>query len=64
MIDKGIIINTSSITACDGGRGQTAYAASKGAIIEMTRPLTKELGSRNIRVCAIASGAFDIMSMT
>ncbi|CAF1057679.1 unnamed protein product [Adineta steineri] len=59
MINNGVIINTSSVAAFEGRRGQTAYAASKGAIIEMTQPLAKELTSMNIRVCAIVPGAFD-----
>jgi len=59
MINNGIIINTSSVAAFEGRRGQTAYAASKGAIAEMTQALAEELAPMNIRVCAIIPGAFD-----
>ncbi|CAF2547742.1 unnamed protein product [Rotaria sp. Silwood2] len=51
-----IDVNTS---AFEGRRGQTGYAASQGAIAEMTRPLAEELALMNIRVCAIIPGAFD-----
>ncbi|WP_454743002.1 SDR family NAD(P)-dependent oxidoreductase [Cupriavidus necator] len=37
--ERGVIINTASIAAFDGQVGQTAYAASKGAIVAMTLPL-------------------------
>ncbi|CAF4776985.1 unnamed protein product [Rotaria sp. Silwood1] len=59
MINNGVIINTSSVAAFEGRRGQTAYAASKGAIAEMTRPLAEALAPMNIRVCSIVPGAFD-----
>jgi 3-hydroxyacyl-CoA dehydrogenase/3-hydroxy-2-methylbutyryl-CoA dehydrogenase len=59
MINNGVIINVSSVAAFEGRRGQTAYAASKGAIAEMTRPLAEELAPMNIRVCGITPGAFD-----
>jgi 3-hydroxyacyl-CoA dehydrogenase/3-hydroxy-2-methylbutyryl-CoA dehydrogenase len=59
MINHGVIINTSSVAAFEGRRGQIAYAASKGAIAEMTRPLAEALAPMNIRVCAIVPGAFD-----
>jgi 3-oxoacyl-[acyl-carrier protein] reductase len=39
-----------------GGRGQTNYAASKGAINAFTRSLAVELAPRNITVNAVAPG--------
>ena len=53
---KGSIINISSNAAeeCDAGR--SAYASSKAALIAFTKVLSKELGSFNIRVNAIAPG--------
>jgi len=53
---KGSIINISSNAAeeCDAGR--LAYASSKSALIAFTKVLSKELGSFNIRVNAIAPG--------
>lgn len=53
---SGSIINISSIVGLFGNAGQCNYAASKGAIIAFTKALSKELGSRNIRVNGIAPG--------
>ncbi len=52
----GKIINMASIIGLIGNIGQVNYAASKGAIIAMTKAAAKELGSRNIQVNAIAPG--------
>ena len=56
--EKGVIINTASIAAFDGQKGQAAYAASKAGIVGMTLPLARDLASQGIRVCAIAPGIF------
>ena len=42
-----------------GGRGQTNYAASKGAINALTRALAVELAPRKIAVNAVAPGVID-----
>ncbi|WP_458461278.1 SDR family NAD(P)-dependent oxidoreductase [Paenibacillus sp.] len=55
----GKILNTSSISALNGNFGQANYAASKNAIIGMTRVLGKELGKYNINVNAILPGSID-----
>ncbi|WP_442878272.1 3-oxoacyl-[acyl-carrier-protein] reductase [Anaerorhabdus sp.] len=52
----GKIINIASVIGLIGNVGQVNYAASKGAIIAMTKASAKELGSRNIQVNAIAPG--------
>lgn len=57
--EKAIIINTASIAAYDGQIGQTAYAASKGAITSMTLPAARELAFFGIRVMTIAPGPFE-----
>jgi len=53
---RGVIINTASVAAFDGQRGQAAYSASKGAIAGMTLPIARDLASIGIRVVAIAPG--------
>jgi len=52
----GVIINMSSIVGVTGNAGQSNYAASKAGILGFTKSLAKEMGSRNIRVNAIAPG--------
>jgi len=56
--DRGVIVNTASIAAFDGQKGQVAYAASKAGVAGMTLPLARDLASRSIRVCTIAPGIF------
>ena len=55
----GKIINLSSVAGEKGGRGQTNYAASKGAINAFTRSLAVELATRNITVNAVAPGVIE-----
>jgi 2-deoxy-D-gluconate 3-dehydrogenase len=54
----GCIINIASIEAMhSSGDGMSAYAASKGAVLSLTRSLAHELGKHDIRVNAIAPGS-------
>lgn len=53
---KGVIVNTASVAAFDGQRGQAAYSASKGAIVGMTLPIARDLAAAGIRVATIAPG--------
>ncbi|MFU1476915.1 SDR family oxidoreductase [Roseovarius sp. C7] len=55
---RGVIINTASIAAYDGQKGQAAYAASKGGIVGLTLPMARDLTREGIRVMAIAPGIF------
>lgn len=55
----GRIVNLSSVSATKGGRGQTNYAASKGAVEAFTRSLATEVGRRGIRVNAVAPGVIE-----
>ena len=59
MQRAGTIINLSSVAGEKGGRGQTNYAASKGAVNAFTRALAVELAPRKIRVNAVAPGVID-----
>ncbi len=54
--NAGTILNISSIIGRRGYSGLAAYSATKAALDAMTRALARELGSRNIRVNAIAPG--------
>lgn len=54
--ERGVIINTASISAFEGQIGQTAYSASKAGIVGLTLPAARELASVGIRVNAIAPG--------
>lgn len=57
--ERGVIVNTASVAAFDGQIGQTAYAASKGAVVAMTLPLARELAREAIRVMTIAPGIME-----
>ena len=61
MISKraGRIVNLSSVAGDKGGRGQTNYAASKGAINAFTRALAVELAPRKINVNGVAPGVIE-----
>jgi 3-oxoacyl-[acyl-carrier protein] reductase len=55
----GRIINVSSAAGTKGGRGQSNYAASKGAVEAMSRSLAVELAKRNITVNCVAPGVIE-----
>ncbi|MFQ6548931.1 SDR family NAD(P)-dependent oxidoreductase [Aestuariibius sp. 2305UL40-4] len=54
----GVIVNTASIAAFDGQKGQAAYAASKAGIAGLSLPMARDLARSKIRVMAIAPGIF------
>jgi len=56
---SGRIVNIGSVAGEKGGRGQTNYAASKGAINAFTRSLAAELASRRITVNCVAPGVIE-----
>jgi 3-oxoacyl-[acyl-carrier protein] reductase len=55
----GRVVLLSSIVGEMGNAGQTAYAATKAALLGVTKSLAREYASRNITVNAIAPGFID-----
>ena len=58
----GSIINISSVHGIQGGEVNTVYAATKGGIIGVTKALSAELSTFNIRTNTISPGAIDVSS--
>jgi len=58
-VQKGKIINISSVWGVTGASCEVAYSATKGGINAFTKALAKELAPSNIQVNAIACGAID-----
>lgn len=56
MKEGSAIINTASVVAYRGSPNLLDYAATKGAIVALTRSLARNLASRKIRVNAVAPG--------
>ncbi len=55
----GRIVNMSSAVAIRGNAGQTAYAASKTALVGLTKALAREVGVKGITVNAVCPGLVD-----
>jgi NAD(P)-dependent dehydrogenase (short-subunit alcohol dehydrogenase family) len=53
---KGVVINTTSVTAYRGTEHLLDYASTKGAIVAFTRSLAKNLAKAGIRVNGVAPG--------
>ena len=56
---KGCIVNISSMWGIAGGSCESAYSASKGAIIAFTKAVAKEVGPSGIRVNCVAPGVIE-----
>ncbi len=61
MIERrgGVIVNVSSVAASHPARGQSVYAATKGALESFTRALANEYGRKAIRVHCVRPGPID-----
>jgi len=56
---RGAIVNVSSVHALATSRNIAAYAASKGALLALTRAMALEFGADGVRVNAVLPGAVD-----
>ena len=54
---KGAIVNTASISGIAGEFNMVAYAAAKGAVINLTKAMACDYGTRGIRVNSVSPGA-------
>ena len=57
--EKGVVISTASGAAFEGQIGQSAYSASKAAVVGMTLPIAREFAEYGIRIMTIAPGLFE-----
>jgi NAD(P)-dependent dehydrogenase (short-subunit alcohol dehydrogenase family) len=57
--ERGVVINVSSVNACDGPAGTVAYTAAKAGVEGMTLVIARDLAIRGIRCCTIVPGNFE-----
>jgi NAD(P)-dependent dehydrogenase (short-subunit alcohol dehydrogenase family) len=57
--ETSAIVNMASISGLVGLASQTAYCATKGAIVQITRQLAVEFAPQGVRVNAVAPGAIE-----
>jgi NAD(P)-dependent dehydrogenase (short-subunit alcohol dehydrogenase family) len=57
--EGGVIVNTASLAGLQGPPNMAAYAASKFAVVGLTKTAAKDLAPHGIRVCAVAPGLLE-----
>ena len=57
--ERGLIVNVASVSGLEGQTGQAAYTASKGALVQLTLQLARDLAIHGIRVMTVAPGIMD-----
>jgi NAD(P)-dependent dehydrogenase (short-subunit alcohol dehydrogenase family) len=55
----GCIVNNASYFGLVGGRGAAAYAASKGAVVLLTKSMALDHARHNIRINSVCAGSVD-----
>jgi meso-butanediol dehydrogenase/(S,S)-butanediol dehydrogenase/diacetyl reductase len=55
----GSIVNLASVEGIEGGQAQTAYNASKGGVVLLTRSMAVDYGSHNVRVNCLCPGMIE-----
>ena len=53
---SGALVNMGSVSAWRPARGQSSYAASKGAVVSFTKALAVEVARKNVRVNCVLPG--------
>lgn len=56
---RGSVVNLGSIMSVSAGPGLAAYAASKGAVLQLTKALAHDLAPDGVRVNAVAPGVIE-----
>jgi NAD(P)-dependent dehydrogenase (short-subunit alcohol dehydrogenase family) len=58
-VGGGSIVNVASVGALVGVENATAYAASKGGVVQLTKSIALDFGKRNVRANCICPGSIE-----
>jgi NAD(P)-dependent dehydrogenase (short-subunit alcohol dehydrogenase family) len=56
---RGVVVNVASLAGISGIAGMSAYCASKGGVVMLSRALAREYGPAGVRVNCVCPGAVD-----